>query len=103
MEFEVSYSIYPKISKKRGVGMECKRSVSHPGIYLLDAIDALGMTVDEFGNRVDIPPKILAKLIDGKTNITMDIASKLSLFFETGVEVWMSIQARYDTFNKFCR
>lgn len=80
--------------------MESKRSVSHPGIYLLDAIEALGMTQYEFARRVDILPKTITKLINGEANITFEIANNLSLFFGTGVEVWMNLQTRYNLYIK---
>ena len=80
--------------------MVSKKSVSHPGIYLLDAIEALGMTQYEFGKRTDIHPKTITQLINGEANITFEIANNLSLFFGNSVELWMNLQTRYNSYLK---
>lgn len=77
-----------------------KRSVSHPGIYLLDAIEALGMTQNEFGLRTGILPKTITNLVNGEANITFEIANNLSMFFGNSVELWMNLQTRYNSYLK---
>ena len=52
--------------------------VPHPGEYLKDAIEELGMTQNEFAIRIGTTGKTISKIISGEASITFDIASKLS-------------------------
>ncbi len=72
--------------------------VSHPGVYLLDNIEALGMTQNEFAIRTGILPKTINTIINGTSPITFDIAYKLSLFFGTSVELWVNLQTAHNMY-----
>lgn len=78
--------------------MRNNRVISHPGEYLLDAINSLGMTQNEFAIRVGILAKTINTLVNGTSNITFDIAYKLSSFFGNSVELWMNLQTRYNVY-----
>ena len=78
--------------------MSEKRVVSHPGEYLIDSIEALGMTQNEFAIRTDISTKTISNLINGKANITFEIASKLASFFGNSVEFWINLQTKYNVY-----
>ena len=54
------------------------RPISHPGVVLLDNIEALGMTQNEFALRTGILPKTINTIINGTSSITFEVAS----FFE---------------------
>lgn len=71
------------------------RFVPHPGEYLKDAIDELGMTQNEFAIRIGTSGKTISKIISGEANITFEIASKLSDFFRNSIDVWLNLQASY--------
>lgn len=71
------------------------RYVPHPGEYIKDAIDELGMSQNEFAIRIGTTGKTLSKIINGDANITFDIASKLSDFFGTSVNLWLNLQISY--------
>ncbi len=68
----------------------------HPGYYIADLIDELGMTQDEFSKRLGVTAKNLSDLINGKAGISAKIAKNLSLMFGTSVSVWLDLQNRYD-------
>ena len=72
--------------------------VKHPGIHLENEINKLGMSVNEFSVRTMIPLKTLNKIIKGESNITVDIAKKISTFFNTDIVHWMNLQTKYDEY-----
>lgn len=57
------------------------REIYHPGSYITDVIEALGITQSEFAERIVLSVKTINQLISGNTNITFEIANKFSEFF----------------------
>lgn len=71
------------------------RAVSHPGIYIKDAIDELGLSQSEFAYRTGLSIKNVSTLINGESNITFEVAVKLAGFFHNSVEGWINLQTKY--------
>jgi addiction module HigA family antidote len=69
----------------------------HPGYYIEDIIDDMGITQSEFAKRLRTSNKTLSQLINGKVNISNDLANTLSIMMGTSVEVWQNLQ---DTYNQ---
>ena len=78
--------------------IEKGRIVSHPGVYIKDAIDELGLTQSEFALRSGLSIKNVSTIINGESDITFDAAVKLSNFFHNSVEGWINLQTKYDLF-----
>ena len=72
--------------------------VKHPGVHLEEEINKLGISVNEFSTRTLIPLKTLNKIIKGEANLTVDIAKKISMFFNTDVVNWMNLQTKYEEY-----
>ena len=72
----------------------------HPGVYLRDELEALGMSSKEFSLRTGISERMLSGIINGECNITFDIAYKLSSFFGNTVNFWTNLQNNYDLYLK---
>lgn len=68
----------------------------HPGYYIADIIDDMGISQAEFAARMGTTGKTLSKLINGQANISNDLARKLSTMMGTSVEVWQNLQNTYD-------
>ena len=68
----------------------------HPGYYIADIIDDMGITQSEFATRLGTNTKTLSYLINGQANITNDLAKKLSMMLGTSEEVWLNLQSTYD-------
>lgn len=68
----------------------------HPGYYIADIIENMGITQAEFAIRAGTNTKTLSYLINGQTNITNDLAKKLSVMMGTSEEVWLNLQNSYD-------
>ena len=68
----------------------------HPGYYIADIIDDMEISQNEFATRMGTTVETLSKLINGKANISNDLAKKLSVMLGTSVEVWQNLQNTYD-------
>jgi len=68
----------------------------HPGYYIADIIEDMGITQAEFATRLGTNTKTLSYLINGQANITNDLAKKLSVMLGTSEDVWLNLQKTYD-------
>ena len=51
----------------------------HPGYYISDIIEDMGISQAEFATRLGTNTKTLSYLLNGQANITNDLAKKLSI------------------------
>lgn len=68
----------------------------HPGFYVAELIEDMGISQVEFATRLGTTPKTLSTLINGQINLSNDIAKKLSAMLGTGVDVWLNLQKEFD-------
>lgn len=68
----------------------------HPGYYIADIIEDMGITQAEFATRMGTTAKTLSYLINGQANISNDLAKKLSVMMGTSIEIWLNLQSTYD-------
>lgn len=68
----------------------------HPGYYVADIIDDMGISQAEFATRMGTTGKTLSKLINGQINLSKDLAQKLAAMLGTGIELWLNLQKTYD-------
>ena len=69
----------------------------HPGYYIKEYIEEIGLTQEDFANRLGTTPKNISYIIRGEQSISMDIANKLSRMSGTSVKYWLNLQNEYDT------
>jgi addiction module HigA family antidote len=70
----------------------------HPGEIVKDElIDATGMTVTEAAERLGVSRTALSRLLHGHAGISPEMALRLSKLFNTSIEMWINLQAQYDT------
>src|SRR5262249_40982509 len=84
------------------ISKEMKMSIMHnplhPGEIVKDElIDATGMSVTKAATRLGISRTTLSRLLNGHAGISPEMALRLSKFFETSIEMWINLQAQYDT------
>lgn len=72
------------------------RGAIHPGEFLADELEEIGMTLTELARQIDVPPNRISQLIRGKRDLTADTALRLGRFFGTGPELWMNLQKTYE-------
>ena len=68
----------------------------HPGCYVADIIEDMGISQAEFALRMGTTPKTLSNLVNGQINISNDLAKKISVMIGTSPEVWLNLQSAYD-------
>lgn len=68
----------------------------HPGCYVADIIEDMGITQAEFAIRMGTTPKTISKLVNGQCNLSNDLAQKLSTMLGTSVDVWLNLQKTYN-------
>ena len=67
----------------------------HPGYYVKDSIDELGITQDELAKRLQTTPKYVSDLVNGRINLTDEMVLKLSIVFGTSTKLWLNLNKSY--------
>jgi addiction module HigA family antidote len=69
----------------------------HPGLAVLhDCLDPLGLDITEAAKVLDVSPKQLSDLVNGRTGISAEMAIRLDKAFGGGAGTWLRLQASYD-------
>lgn len=68
----------------------------HPGYYIDEIIEEMGITQEEFAIRLGTTPKTISKLVNGETGISNDLALKLASLLNSSPEMWLNLQKSYD-------
>ena len=58
----------------------------HPGYYVEDIIEELGISQAEFALRMGTTPKTLSQLVNGWINISNDLAKKLYMMLGSSAD-----------------
>lgn len=69
----------------------------HPG-YLVKSLclDPLGISVTEAAKALKVSRPTLSKLLNGRINISPEMAVRISVVFSTSDKLWVDLQAGYD-------
>lgn len=69
-----------------------------PGEILnLEFLEPMGITPSQLAHATQLPQDCVVAIIDGGRAITADTALRLARFFGTSAELWLNLQAQYDT------
>src|SRR5712692_6357523 len=68
----------------------------HPGEYLAEELEALGMSAAELARQLKVPTNRITEILNGQRSITGDTALRLGHFFGTSAEFWLNLQSLYD-------
>ncbi len=69
----------------------------HPGeILKLDFLDALEISQYRLAKAMQVPPRRINEIVQGKRGITADTALRLSKALGTTAGFWMNLQSRFD-------
>jgi addiction module HigA family antidote len=72
------------------------RDPIHPGRFLADELDALGMNVPEVAEVLHVPANRIYQLLKGQRALTADTALRLSQWLGTSAEMWLNLQKLYE-------
>jgi len=68
----------------------------HPGVTLKEELAARGLSAAAAAASLRVPPRRLREIVRGERAITPDTALRLSRYFVTSAEFWLTMQANYD-------
>lgn len=70
----------------------------HPGTIVHDAlIIGAELSVTDAAHKLGISRTSLSRLLNGHVGISPEMALRLAKLLNTSVEMWINIQAQYDT------
>lgn len=80
------------------------RPYTHPGIILKEEFAIpLGLTQAEIAKALNIGIKTLSEIYNEKRGISPLMALKLSCYFGTTPEFWMTLQSNYDLYKTYTK
>ena len=72
------------------------RAPIHPGEFLRDELEELGISAAELAKRIRVPPNRVSQILACKRNLTADTALRLGRWFGTGPDIWLNLQKAYE-------
>ncbi len=69
--------------------------VVHPGKILKEDLKSIKMSQKELSKKTGINKTIINELINGKRNMTLNIAIKLEPIFDMPITYWLNLQNLY--------
>ena len=76
---------------------ETKLPPIHPGEILLEEfLNPMEISSIELATEINVPLETIKDIIQGHTNITANIALRLSRYFSLSEFFWLNLQMRYD-------
>jgi len=74
-----------------------RRIPHHPGESIrIDCVEALGLTVAEAAEHLQVSEQVLAAICECKAPITADMAIRFEQAFGSTADHWLSMQAAHD-------
>ena len=68
----------------------------HPGEFLKEILDELGLTQAAFAEAIGISPMRVSHLLKGQRPVTAELALRLGLALSQTPQYWLNLQAGYD-------
>lgn len=68
----------------------------HPGVYLKELLDELGITQYRLAKDLGVPAMRINHVVNGRRPMTAESALRLGRYFGQNPRYWLNLQARYD-------
>jgi addiction module HigA family antidote len=68
----------------------------HPGVFLKEILDELGMSQNAFAHAVGVSPMRISHVIKGSRPVTAELAVLFGKAFGQTPTYWMNLQTSYD-------
>lgn len=68
----------------------------HPGEFLKEALEELGVTQAEFARTIRVSPMRISHVIKGTRPVTAELALLFGRSFGQSPQYWLNLQAAYD-------
>ena len=68
----------------------------HPGELIKETMETLNLSARALAKALDVAPSTVQRLISGKSDISPEMAIRLSIVIGSSEQVWMGMQDAYD-------
>ena len=68
----------------------------HPGEYLAEILDELGMSQAEFARRIGVSAMRISHIVRGSRPVTAELALLFGRAFGQSPQYWMNLQTTFD-------
>lgn len=68
----------------------------HPGRYLREILDELGISQAELARSIDVAPMRISHVVHGARPVTAELALLFGRAFGQSPHYWLNLQAAYD-------
>ncbi len=68
----------------------------HPGVFLKEIIDKLGISQAEFARSIRVSPMRISHIIKGQRPVTAELALLFGRAFGQSPQYWINLQTAYD-------
>jgi len=76
--------------------MTMMKNPSHPGEIIRDCLDELKLTVTDAATALGVTRVTLSRLLSAKTNVSPEMAVRLSKVFGSTAGFWLRLQCNFD-------
>ena len=73
-----------------------KNEPLHPGYFLLEHLEDLGITQYRLAKTIGVPRRRINEIILGRRSVTADSAVRIGRALGTTAEFWLNLQRHYD-------
>ena len=74
-----------------------------PGDFIEEELEARGWSQAYLAEAIGKDDETIAELIDGNREVTPDIAERLGAAFGTGAQLWLNLEASYQSHRNATR
>ncbi|HCV66802.1 MAG TPA: addiction module antidote protein, HigA family [Serratia sp.] len=71
----------------------------HPGELIKETMETLNLSARGLAKTLDVAPSTVQRLITGKSDISPEMAIRLSIVIGSSERVWMGMQDAYDLWH----
>ncbi|WP_099062312.1 HigA family addiction module antitoxin [Serratia sp. BW106] len=71
----------------------------HPGELIKETMETLKLSARGLAKALDVAPSTVQRLITGKSDISPEMAIRLSIVIGSSERVWMGMQDAYDLWH----
>ncbi|ELY3595424.1 HigA family addiction module antitoxin [Cronobacter turicensis] len=68
----------------------------HPGRLVQESMEALGLSARALAKALDVAPSTVQRLLVGKSDVSPEMALRLSAVLGSSAHVWLGMQNEYD-------
>ncbi|KEY57305.1 HigA family addiction module antitoxin [Serratia sp. DD3] len=71
----------------------------HPGLLVKECLETLGMSARALAKELGVAPSTVQRLISCKSDVSPEMALRLSVVVGSSSQVWMGLQADHDLWH----